>query len=102
MSIKIGEHIFEGPYTDIGMLQDKSGVYAIVCHSGQSYSLVDIGESATIKSRVESHDRKDSWAKNCSSTLEVAALYTPNAQQTGRMAIEQELRNRLNPPCGKK
>ena len=102
MSIKIGNYKFEGPYTSTASLEDKSGIYAILCHSGEKYSLVDVGESATVKSRVEGHDRKDCWKKNCSSTLEVAVLYTPNKQQPGRMAIEQELRDEYTLPCGKK
>lgn len=102
MSITIGKYNFEGPYKNTESLQDKSGVYAILCHSGPKYNLVDVGESATVKSRVDSHDRKDCWKRNCSSTLEVAVLYTPNAQQAGRMVIEQELRDQYNPPCGQR
>jgi hypothetical protein len=102
MSINIGKYTFEGPYTNTGSLQDKSGVYAILYHSGQNYNLVDVGESAKVKSRVEGHDRKECWKKNCSSTIEVAVLYTPNAQQAGRMEIEQELRDQYSPNCGKK
>jgi len=102
MSIKIGKYTFEGPHTNSNLLQDKSGVYAILCHSGQNYNIVDVGESATVKSRIEGHDRKDCWKRNCSSTLKVAVLYTPNAQQVGRMAIEQELRNQYCPNCGEK
>jgi len=102
MSINIGKYVFEGPYTTTDQLDDRSGVYAILCHGGQKYSIVDVGESSTLKSRVEGHDRKICWKRNCSSTLEVAVLYTPNAQQHGRMLIEQELRDQYNPPCGKR
>lgn len=102
MSIKIGNYTFEGPYTKVESLQDKSGVYVILCHNSQNYNVVDVGESATIKSRIENHDRKDCWKKNCSSTLEVAVLYTPNMQQAGRMGIEQELRDQYKPPCGQR
>lgn len=31
MSITIGEHQFEGPYDNTGALQDRSGVYVILC-----------------------------------------------------------------------
>jgi len=102
MSINIGKYAFEGPYKSMGSLQDKSGVYAILCDGGQNYKLIDVGESATVKTRVEGHDRKDCWKRNCSSTIEYAALYTPNAQQAGRMAIEQEIRKQYQPPCGEK
>lgn len=100
MSFNVGNYSFEGPYTSTNSLQDRSGVYVIVCHSGGNYSLVDVGESGTVKSRIESHDRKSCWNGNCNSTLNVAVLYTPNLQQTGRRKIEQEIRNQFNPPCG--
>ena len=102
MSIKIGNYTFEGPYNNTSSLQDKSGVYVILCQGNPNYKVVDIGESATVKSRIEEHDRKDCWKRNCSSTLEVAVLYTPNARQTGRMTIKQELRDRYKPPCGQR
>jgi hypothetical protein len=54
-----------------------------------------------VKSRVDTHDRKDCWKRNCNSTLTVAVHYTPNLHQAGRMAIEQELRKQYDPPCGK-
>jgi len=102
MSIKIGKYTFNGPYTSTANLEDRSGVYAILCQKeGNNYNVVDVGESATVKSRVDRHDRKDCWKRNCNSTLAVAVYYTPNLQQPGRMAIEEELRKQYDPPCGK-
>jgi hypothetical protein len=102
MSIKIGNYSFDGPYDNSAILTDNSGVYAILYKSGSGYSLVDIGESATVKSRIDNHDRKDCWSRNSVGTLYVAVLYTPHKQQSGRMEIEQELRKEYNPPCGKR
>lgn len=103
MSIKIGKYTFEGPYTSTAKLEDRSGVYAILCQkNGNNYNLVDVGESAVVKSRIETHDRQDCWRRNCHSTLTVAVFYTPNLQQPGRMAVEQEIRAQYNPNCGKR
>lgn len=102
MSIDIGRYTFDGPYTNTNSLEDRSGVYAILCSSDQNYSLIDVGESATVKTRVESHDRKDCWTRYCYKTLSVAVYYTPHLQQTGRMEIEQEIRKEFNPPCGQR
>lgn len=100
MTITVGDYTFEGPYSDTSKLEDKSGVYAIHCLKDRKYYLIDVGESAKVKSRVEGHDRKDCWTRNCSGTLTVSVLYTPNAQQAGRMRIEQELRKLYSPACG--
>lgn len=100
MSIIIGKYTFDGPYTSPNELEDRSGVYIIICQKDNKKDLIDVGESATVKSRVETHDRKDCWGKNCQGTLTVAVYYTPNLQQSGRMAIEQEIRNQYDIPCG--
>ena len=102
MAITIGRYTFDGPYTDIGDLMDRSGVYAIHDWRTTGYHLVDVGESAQVRTRVENHDRKLCWNGNRQGTLTVSALYTPNLQQAGRMFIEQEIRKQFNPPCGER
>jgi hypothetical protein len=100
MTITVGNYTFQGPYASTASLMDNSGVYAVHCQRNGAYYLIDVGESATVKSRVDNHDRADCWKRNCSGTLTVSVLYTPNKQQAGRKEIEQELRNQYNPPCG--
>jgi len=102
MSITVGNYTFEGPYTDTSRLQDRSGVYAIHCYRDNAYYLIDVGESTQVKSRVDDHDRKDCWQRNCSGTLTVSVYYTPNLQSSGRIAVEQEIRRKYNPPCGER
>ncbi len=99
MSITVGRFEFDGPYADTGYLEERSGVYAILCRQNGGYGVVDVGESATVRSRVENHDRVACW-RGVSNALAVAVCYTPGLQQSGRQAIEQELRNRFDPPCG--
>lgn len=102
MSITIGKYTFNGPYVTTERLEDRSGVYAIICQRGDENYLIDVGESATVKTRVETHDRSDCWKKNCQGRLAVAVYYTPYMQQSERMAIEQEIRKQYNPPCGER
>lgn len=99
MSIKIGNYNFEGPYTSTNSLKNQSGVYAILGKNSQdqNWNTVDIGESATVRDRVDHHDRQNCWNKQGYSTL-AAAVYYCNEQQ--RMRIEQELRQQYNWPCG--
>lgn len=100
MGINIGKYQFEGPYRNTASLSDKSGVYAILDFWNGSYHIVDVGESAKVKTRVENHDRKPCWNGSKKGALMASVLYTPSTQQAGRMAIEQELRQQYNPPCG--
>jgi hypothetical protein len=102
MPITIAKYTFDGPYTSVDKLEDRSGVYAIICQKEGKNYLIDVGESSTMKSRVKTHDRKDCWEENCEGTLAVAVYYTPNSQQPGRMAIEQEIRDQYDVPCGER
>jgi len=97
MSIAIGNYSFEGPFNNASYLKDKPGVYAILCSNNGKYHPVDLGESETVKSRVENHDRQSCWQQNCNGTLTVAVLYTPD-----RQLIEQIIRKLYNFPCGER
>lgn len=101
MAIRIGSYNFEGPYSNTSVLQDRAGLYAILTLTGTGrYEVVDIGESATVKSRVESHDRQPCWQQNAKQGLYCAVLYTPHLQDVGRRNIEQSLRDLYTPACG--
>ena len=83
--INIGNYSFEGPYSNTDLLQDCSGIYAILDRGtdGQ-YTVIDIGESAEVKTRVETHDRKLCWTHNANGVLNVAVMYTPTLSEQGR------------------
>lgn len=98
--VTIGRYNFEGPYASTNYLQERAGVYAIVDDRSGTLQLIDVGESATVKSRVENHERGNCWTRNRIGTLKVAVLYTPGLQQAGRMQLEQEIREHYNPVCG--
>jgi len=101
MTISIGNYTFQGPFNSTNPLEDRSGVYAIHCLREGKYHLIDIGESHEVKNRVENHDRISCWKRECSGRLVYSVYYTPNLQQSGRMKIEQEIRDKYNPPCGR-
>lgn len=104
MSIKLAGYDFSGPFSSTSHLEDQSGVYAVLTiNVANQYVVLDVGESATVKSRVENHDRKPCWQRHSNGrSLYYAAYYTPNAQQSGRQAIEQQIRQKYDPPCGKR
>ena len=102
MSIEIAGYRFEGPYESTSDLENRSGVYSILTPTGNSrYKIIDVGESATVRTRVEGHDRKSCWRRNANNgQIRYAAYYTPGLQQAGRKKIEQKIREQYNPPCG--
>lgn len=100
MAIKLKSYPFDGPYNQTDSLLARSGVYTILGkrNGDQNYTVLDIGESGSIRERVENHDRAPSWASH-GMPLFCAAYY---CNETDRMAIEQELRVTFNPPCGER
>lgn len=102
MSFTLCGYSFEGPFSSTTSLENRSGVYLVLKDNKAivKSDVLDVGESAEVKNRVENHDRKDCWTRKAS-TYYYAVHYTPNAQQSGRKEIEQELRKEIDPPCGK-
>lgn len=100
MPIDISDYSFSGPYTETSSLEGKPGVYLILDCFDNEYFIVDIGESAKVRNRVENHDRKDCWDKKIIGEIMYAVLYTPNIPQSGRVEIEQSIRSKLAVPCG--
>jgi hypothetical protein len=99
MSIKLGKNSFTGPITSIDKIKEKAGVYAIVCKVDTEYFLIDVGESSKLRTRIENHDKKDCWVKNCNGKVIIFVHYTAFVRQKGRILIEQELRDLFHPDC---
>lgn len=98
MSIRIGNYNFEGPFGSTDGLRNESGVYAILGSNALGeHTVLDIGESATLRDRVARHDRQDQW-RRCGYRWLLAAAYNTNAMN--RTLIERELRISYQPRCG--
>lgn len=98
MTIQIGSYNFEGPFSSVDALRNESGVYAILGGNAPGEHVVlDIGESATLRNRIDSHDRRDQWRQCGYRWLSVAAYYT---NTMSRLLIERELRISYQPRCG--
>ena len=96
MSIKIGDHVFDGPFTITKDLLNDPGVFAVIVAKDKRGALIDVGESNKIRECVESHQNKIGWNKSASSgTLCFAVLYTPQSSQAERISIEQNLRTQF-------
>jgi hypothetical protein len=99
MSITVGNYSFEGPFPNTGPLRNQSGVYAILtlCPSTSKYTVVDIGESGSVRDRVANHDRTMQWNRVNKGTLHVAAYY---CDEECRIQLESTLRLQFAPACG--
>ncbi len=81
-------------FDDTSNLKDQSGVYVIL--TGDNRTVVDVGESGEVKTRVENHDRKACWQNN--GGTRVAVLYIDSVPI--RKNIADKVRQDYRPPCG--
>ena len=94
--LKVGNYFFDGPFHDFMKLEDKPGVYVIVCHQPPFYIPVDCGESGNVRNCVTTHERVSLWRHNCAiGDLMVGGLYTTDGNK-----VEKELRSSIFFPCG--
>lgn len=98
--IELGDFSFLGPFPTPSALNNRAGVYAILCSKDGAYTLLDVGESPTVRDRVAGHDRAGCWSHACAETVSYAVYYTPDLEQGARESIERELRSRYELPCG--
>ena len=98
--MKIGNYEFEGPFPieQTWQVQNRSGVYVILTGTlNNRYKVLDVGESESLRDRIENHDREDCWRRNRQAGLYVAVLY---CDEQSRMRIEEDLRATFSPVCG--
>lgn len=94
MSIKIGEHVFDGPFTTTKDLMNDPGVFAVIVAKNDKGTLIDVGESNNVGECIESHKSRARWDKFAATgKLCFAVLYTPSFDQAERSSIEQEIRS---------
>ncbi len=94
---------FDGPYSSPKELNVRPGVYAILCDNGSRYTILDIGESENVRERIENHDRRDCWERECKGgVIKIAVYYTPIGIESMRINVEKDLRGEYNPPCGER
>ena len=101
--VTIANYDFEGPYETTTSLRDDAGIYVILDYrSDRKWHLLDVGESARIKTRIENHERQPCWEQNRQGTIGVAVLYTPTWSENQRRLLESKIRQEYQPLCGER
>jgi hypothetical protein len=101
MSIPFGSYSFEGPHPSTRSLRNAAGLYVILdCRSSDDRTVIDVGESDTVRDGVERHERADCWCRYQRGQFGVAVLYTPGWAVERRRAVERHIREAYAPPCG--
>jgi len=91
---------FDGSYSNEGMLEAKAGVYVIFCDPGNSWDILDVGESEDVVDRINNHDRRDGWFLNCNGAIRYSATYISDPEE--RRDLENRIRSQEKVICGER
>jgi hypothetical protein len=85
---------------------DVAAVYVVLCVAGDgSWTVLDVGQSGEVGSRIDNHDRRECWKRNCpSGNIWVCVYPMPLSRYSKeqREHFENGLRNQYSPTCGKR
>jgi len=100
--LTIGGYSFQCINLSTAEFTDISAVYVILCvASGGSSTVLDVGQTGELGSRIDSHDRRTCWERNCTSkNIWVCVRSMPNLDD--RLRVERQIRDQYSPLCGKR
>ncbi|MBE0432628.1 hypothetical protein IBX73_04075 [candidate division WOR-3 bacterium] len=85
---------FEGPFDNLDDLAEAAGVYAVLCMRAGKIDLVDVRESARVRTGVENNDRSECWKQHCLGILKYAVYYEDGAgKQSGTNVMNDIIAN---------
>jgi hypothetical protein len=84
-----------------------AAIYVILCvKPDKSWKVLDVGQTGELGSRIDSHDRRECWVKNCETkNIWVCVYHMPSGTYSpeDRRALEAALRRQYSPvPCGQR
>jgi len=97
MSIYVGHKAFAGPFRSHEQIRDRAGVYALLRKPGRIARVEKLGQSANLQTTVR---QSLDTAMEADEALQVAVLYTPGVQRTGRFRLLEEIKDNLHLSIG--
>jgi len=83
---------------------DIAAIYIIICvASDGSWTIIDIGQSGELGTRIDSHDRQDCWRRKCHNGNIWVCVYpmpTKTYSKQDRLDVEHSLRSKHTNLCG--
>jgi len=93
-------YAFEGPFDCMDSLENRCGVYAVLCVRNNELNIIDVDESFHIKRQIECHDRKECWKRNCLGVLRYAVYYGDDNIEHSRSDVVKDIAANYYLICG--
>jgi len=86
---------------------DIAAIYVIICINrvGNTYTVIDIGQTGELGTRINNHDRETCWKRKCpNGNIWVCIYKTPTNLYTKqqRLDLEHQWRAKYNNLCGER
>ena len=92
MTIKVSDYAFDGPFLTRALIQDKPGVYLVICRTEAGDQFIDCGEASQVRNEILDHERMSNWEHNCAGSVLIAVMYTPRLPSPERAVIVEKIR----------
>ncbi len=96
--MRILGYSFEGPYKINKELVNRAAIYVILTTNN---TVVDVGQSGEVGTRLANHDRSVCWSRNGGTHFVVRWMPSKTYTKEDRERLEKSIRNRYSPSCGK-
>lgn len=105
-NVTIGDQTFVCVPLKDADFKDVAAIYVILCvQQGGVWTVLDVGQTGELGTRIDSHDRRACWERNCpGKNIWVCVYPMPSSRYTkeDRLEFEQSLRTKYDPSCGKR
>jgi hypothetical protein len=85
---------------------DVAAIYIIICvNPDGSWTIIDIGQSGELGTRIDLHDRRECWKRKCSTGNIWVCVYPMPANKYSkqeRLNLERNLRSQHTNLCGER
>lgn len=86
--ILIGNYEFKGPFDSPKQIEERAGVFAVLCYHDGEYDLLEIAFSENLRQGIIDHPDQGDWHSLCQGTLLAAVFY---ADETGMDADQAQV-----------
>jgi len=96
MTVSIGSWEFEGPFGNLDELRDEPGLVAILTGRNDEYELIEMEESESVKTFIDSHGKYNFRGENSDEDLAVAVYYCSDLTASLRIGLIEEVMKELD------
>ncbi len=88
MPIFFGKVELQGPFSSLEELEDRAGLFAILCVKDEQISLLDVQRAKFVQADVAKILREPTWGDVCTGKIRVAVLYLNDEKEMAQLREE--------------